>query len=391
MRLLSALLLSLAILFAGCSEQPSSSEKGIIKGELSGVQPGSSVLLKSFQKNSLITIGKTKTDSAGQFSLTPNSPLKKGYYQILIDKRRPIVVVTDSTESVFVTANVGEGRRYLTNSEIKGSTSSSKLNDYYDIIMPLQSAIEENQKKTRTASGEERSALEKEVLGIINQIDSITKDYINTNKGDACTLAALENLNPKTRGDIYKSVLADVKEELGKTSYYRMLNEKYRSASNPRTLKNQPPPQRQKKNSKYGVGDVAPDIVMDDPNGVTRRLSDLKGKVVLIDFWASWCGPCRRENPHVVHAYNKYNSKGFEVFSVSLDSDKNRWMSAIQQDGLIWPNHVSDLQGWRNQASKGYGVSSIPHTVLVGKDGVIIGTHLRGAALEAELKKIFGE
>lgn len=391
MRTFSALIFSLSILLTACTEQAGSTEKGVIKGELSGVDAGASVVLKSFQKNSLVTIGKSEVDSTGRFSIEPNRPLKKAYYQLLIDNRRPVVLVTDSTESLFITAHVDEGRTYLTNSDITGSASSVKLNEYYNVIMPLQDAIDATQKRTRTASSEQKKAIEKEILDLIDQIDSITTSYVEDHKGDPCTLAALENLNPKTRGDVFKSVLADVKEELGRTTYYRMLNEKFNSVNKPRTLKNQPPPQRQKKNAKYGVGNVAPDIVMDDPNGVTRRLSDLKGKVVLIDFWASWCGPCRRENPHVVHAYNKYNSKGFEIFSVSLDSDKKRWISAIEQDGLIWPNHVSDLQGWRNQASKGYGVSSIPHTILVGTDGKIIGTHLRGSALEAELKKIFGE
>ncbi len=135
----------------------------------------------------------------------------------------------------------------------------------------------------------------------------------------------------------------------------------------------------------------APEIVQADTAGMMRKLSDLKGKVVLIDFWASWCGPCRKENPTVVAAYKKYRDKGFEIFSVSLDQDKGRWLNAIQQDGLIWPNHVSDLRSWQNQAAGLYGVSSIPKTVLLDRNGIITDHNLRGEALEKKLKDIFGE
>jgi thiol-disulfide isomerase/thioredoxin len=120
------------------------------------------------------------------------------------------------------------------------------------------------------------------------------------------------------------------------------------------------------------------------------KLSDLKGKVVLIDFWASWCGPCRKENPNVVKTYEKYKDAGFTVMSVSLDSDKAKWLEAIQKDGLVWPNHVSDLGGWQSKVARLYGVGSIPQTILLDKEGKIIASNLRGPALEAELQKIFG-
>lgn len=135
----------------------------------------------------------------------------------------------------------------------------------------------------------------------------------------------------------------------------------------------------------------AVDIVQADTSNIARKLSDLKGKVVLIDFWASWCGPCRRENPTVVGLYNKYKSKGFEVFSVSLDQDRQKWIDAIAKDGLVWPNHVSDLRGWGNAAAQLYGVSSIPKTVLVDKNGIVTDHNLRGELLEKRLKEIFGE
>ncbi len=137
-------------------------------------------------------------------------------------------------------------------------------------------------------------------------------------------------------------------------------------------------------------GGEAPDFTMNTPEDKPMSLKDLRGKVVLVDFWASWCGPCRRENPHVVEAYNHYHAKGFDVLGVSLDKDKPRWLDAIAKDGLIW-HHVSDLKGWQNSAAQLYGVTSIPHTVLVDKDGKIIARNLRGDALTAKLKELFGE
>lgn len=139
------------------------------------------------------------------------------------------------------------------------------------------------------------------------------------------------------------------------------------------------------------IGSLAPDLAFQNPDGKILKLSDLKGKYVLLDFWASWCGPCRRENPHVVKEYEKYKDKGFEVFSVSLDRDKNSWIAAIQKDNLKWPNHVSDLKYWSSDAAKIYGVNSIPATFLIDKDGKIIAKNLRGAELSKALLQIFGE
>jgi len=126
------------------------------------------------------------------------------------------------------------------------------------------------------------------------------------------------------------------------------------------------------------------------PEGEDLSLSDLRGKVVLIDFWASWCGPCRKENPHVVKLYKKYKDQGFEILSVSLDKDKNRWIQAIEKDGMNW-KHVSDLKGWKNQAAQTYSVKSIPHTVLLDAEGKIIARNLRSKALDRELEKVFKE
>ena len=139
------------------------------------------------------------------------------------------------------------------------------------------------------------------------------------------------------------------------------------------------------------VGTMAPEIEIAGVDGKTIKLSDYKGKYVLIDFWASWCGPCRRESPILVKAYEQYKDKNFTIFSVSLDNNKEKWLAAIQADGLNWQAHGSSLSSWNCPVARRYNVSSIPHSLLIDPQGNVIAIGLRGENLLIKLEQILGK
>jgi len=203
--------------------------------------------------------------------------------------------------------------------------------------------------------------------------------FIDTVASPFVAYTAMQSVQFKNGPEVYETVANRFQKEVPGSNYGKELKQFIASEKS-----------KVAASAKTAVGQKAPPISLASPDGKTYSLDELKGKVVLIDFWASWCGPCRRENPKVVQAYKEYKSKGFEVFSVSLDRSPDRWKKAIKDDGLLWDYHVSDLQHWKSAPAADYGVKSIPQTFLIGKDGTIIAKNLRGAALENKLKEVLG-
>ena len=197
-------------------------------------------------------------------------------------------------------------------------------------------------------------------------------------------------MNPQQDLKMYKTIRDGLLKSSPGSEYQLAFNEQVNQIEIQLNEQKKQEEEKEKLKNLTNIGNVAPALNFNNPEGKLITLASLKGNYVLIDFWASWCRPCRMENPNVVKLYNKYKDQGFTVFSVSLDNNVEKWVNAIEKDGLTWPNHVSDLKQWRTEATKIYGFRGIPYTVLIDKKGKIIAKNLRGESLDTKLKEIFG-
>ena len=354
-----------------------------IKGQIQNAE-GKTIYLDYFENGVLVTIDSCNIIKKGKFEISIE--LKEpDFYRLRFVKNDFILLVLAKNEKIEITADANELNQSYS---ITGSPASSEIQEFLGIFNQYNNevlAIREKQNDPKVPMEEKKELFKQEQIANNEYISSRNK-FIQENCTSLSVLATLSQLDDNKDLALIKQITEGIGKTHPTSKYYTELVKKVKQIE----LQQKATAERAEQVEPVPIGSVAPELNFPDPLGRVITLESLRGKYVLLDFWASWCGPCRRENPNVVRAYNKYKDAGFTVFSVSLDKDKNRWLQAIKGDGLVWPNHVSDLKQWRSEAVRLYGFRGIPHTILLDKEGKVIQKNLRGAALEVKLEELLG-
>ncbi|MCS7017895.1 MAG: TlpA disulfide reductase family protein [Cytophagales bacterium] len=362
--LIASLFISVVVLTACQSEFPhNQTGKAIIEGIIANPQPGKKVYLsrQGIQKAELID--SVQPDNYGKFfiELPVESP---AFYTLNLYNTQFGDLVIAKPSTIHIEADGQTNGKF----KVTGSPDTDYLMRFYEIEKKFLYRRDSLQMVMAKGQLERKQAEEAYRMFVADATNSV-KEIIQQNPISIVSIVVAGALDVDRELPFLRQIHQQLQEAYPESEYVIDFGKRLEQIA------------------KTAIGQPAPEIALKNPEGKEVKLSSLRGKYVLIDFWASWCGPCRRENPNIVRIYNRYKDKDFEIFGVSLDRDRDQWIKAIQDDGLAWI-HVSDLQYWQSPIVQLYRIQGIPMTLLVDKNGIIIDKNLRGQALEDRLAEL---
>lgn len=341
--------------------------------------PPCTVVLEELGVNDVITqLDSDKLDDKGKFDLSGNAP-EPGIYRLHFGKNKYLMLSVEKGGDIKINGDWNA----LERSQITGSASTASLQQFLTTVRSNMRdfntmSIVLDSLQTR-GNDSVYAAARTDMRNMQEKFTKMIENYADTTVYLSNAIFAARFLNPRVEKDFLSGFIQGLYRRFPNSPKVKDFDNFYAQVLGGG---------KAKPGHQGMVGGIAPELKLAEANGTIVSLSSLRGKYVLLDFWASWCGPCRAENPNVVAAYNKYKEKNFIVYSVSLDNNKESWLKAINDDKLDWPTHVSDLAGWNSAAAKTYNVESIPTNFLIDPSGKIIARDLRGDMLEQQLAAV---
>lgn len=366
----------LVFLVVGCAQKGATVTGNLLNAE------GETVLLEHLSSKAVTPVDSAEVDSNGEFKLNAGEITEPGFYRLRINENNFVILLLSEGEHAEISGNALD---FYQSYEVEGSEGSTKLR-YLDQKLrgdyiktdSLKQVFQAFQQQGHPRLDSIAQAIDAAYQGMQEEKRQFVLAFLEENPTSLAALSAVQSLNPAQDLAVYEKVAEDLSATMAESDYVKQFKTQLVDIRS-----------KQQAAGRTEIGAVAPEMVLKTPEGETIKLSDFKGKVTMIDFWAAWCKPCRMENPNVVKLYAKYKSKGFEIFGVSLDQSGDKWVEAIAQDGLTW-KHGSELRFWESSFVPAYNLDGIPMTYLLDENGVIIAKGLRGEQLEQKLKEIFG-